>query len=263
MELTTLLGMIAGFACIVISILLDGDIMSFVNFPSIFVTVGGTLAATVVAYPARTLASLPGVIKNAFFKTNIDLNKDIEFIISIANIARKEGLLALENAISEINNPFLKKGIMLIVDGSDPALIRDILETELACMVDRHSAACAVLEQMSAFSPAFGMAGTLIGLINMLQQMEDASALGSGMAVAMITTFYGVLMANLIFTPLARKLQTADGLELLQKQMILEGLMSIQDGENPRIIQDKLNSFIARSQQRDVFSKPGEAAQGG
>lgn len=248
MEKTTVGGLILGVFCIVVSIMLDGNIFSYINPPSIFIVVGGVIAATMVAYPAKVLINVIKVAKNAFVPHEVDLSEDVEMIIGIANVARREGVLALEDVIGDNEDPFLKKGIMLIVDGSDPELVRGIMETELAFIKERHSQGQAVLLTMSAFSPAFGMVGTLIGLINMLRALDDVSSLGPSMAVALITTLYGVLLANLIFTPLAKKLKYASDEEYLRKELLLEGMLSIQDGENPRIIREKLNSFLAYSQ---------------
>lgn len=259
MEITTLIGLISGAACIVISILISegADIASFWDGASVFITVGGAISSTIISFPMKALKSLGSVIGSAFKKKNIDLQKDIEMIINIANVARREGLLALEDAITDINSPFFKKGVMLVVDGADPELIKNIMEAEIYFIQDRHAQGRAVVEAMAEFAPAYGMIGTLIGLINMLKNLDDPSSLGSGMAIALVTTFYGSVLANLVFTPLAKKLkqQTAD--EAMEKELLLEGLLSIQDGENPRIIKDKLHSFIARSEIRDDESSKG------
>ena len=248
MELTTVIGLVWGFACIVISILLSGDLGLYIDGPSIFVVFGGVIASTVVSYPMSTLKSLGKVVGNVFTAKKIDFNGDVEMVLNIANIARREGILALEESVRTMDDPFLKKGIMLIVDGSDPELVRSIMETELAFIKERHGSSQAVLLQMSAYSPAFGMAGTLIGLINMLNQLSNMDALGPNMSVALVTTFYGVILANLIFTPMAKKLKVFSDEEYLRKEMILEGILSIQDGENPRIIREKLNAFLSNSQ---------------
>ena len=248
MDITTVGGMLVGFACVIISIMLSGNVMDYVDGASVFIVFGGVIAATAASYPMSTLKTLMKVIGNAFTAKNVDLQKDVDMIIDVANIARREGILALEESIKDTEDAFLKKGIMLIIDGSDPELVRSIMETELAFIKERHSSGQAVLLQMSAFSPAFGMAGTLIGLINMLQTLDDMASLGPNMSVALVTTFYGVLLANLIFTPMAKKLKAQSDEEYLRKELILEGILSIQDGENPRIIREKLNAFLPQSQ---------------
>ena len=228
--------------------MLDGVLMDFYNLPSIFIVVGGVIASTIVSYPLEALKNLGKLMGNAFKVKKVDFQADIENIVRIANIARREGILALEETVNEMNDPFMQKGIMLIIDGSDPELVKSVLETELVFVRERHSSGQAILLQMSSFSPAYGMIGTLVGLINMLKKLDDPSSLGPSMAVALVTTFYGVVMANLLFTPLAKKLAAQSADECLRKEMVLEGILSIQDGENPRIIREKLNAFLPHSQ---------------
>ena len=237
--------------------MLNGSVMDFVNIPSVFVVIGGVIAATIVSYPLDSLKNLGKLLGGAFKQKKVDFQADIENIVRIANIARREGILALEESVSDMNDPFMQKGIMLIIDGSDPELVKSVMETELAFVRERHGSGQAILMQMSSFSPAFGMIGTLIGLINMLQKLDDPSTLGPAMAVALITTFYGVVLANLLFTPFAKKLAVQSNDECLRKEMVLEGILSIQDGENPRIIREKLNAFLPHSQ---VVSEADAAA---
>lgn len=258
MEKTTVFGIILGFACIAISIMIDGSLLSFAHLPSVFIVIGGTISATIVSYPGKVLKSLKTVYSNAFKKKTFDLNEDIEMIIQIANIARREGLLALEDAIAQVDNPFLKKGIMLIVDGADTELVKNILQTEIAFIQERHAQGQAIITSMAGYAPSFGMIGTLIGLINMLKDLSNVDALGPGMSTALITTFYGVVLANLVFSPIAKKLKAQSDSENLQKELYMEGLLSIQDGENPRIIKDKLSAFISR---RDTKGEEEQSAE--
>lgn len=252
MEITTLIGIAGGAICIVVAIILSGsNIMDFVHAESIFIVFGGTIFATVAAYPMEMIKSFITIYKTAFFKKEIDLEKDIALIVDIANVARREGLLALEDAVNNIDSPFFKKGVMLVVDGADPELIKSVLEAEIYFVQERHAKGQAMLETMAAFAPAFGMVGTLIGLINMLGNLEDAATLGPNMSVALITTLYGVIIANLLCTPVAKKLKLMTAAETQEKELLLEGLLSIQDGENPRIIKDKLYAFIARKDIKD------------
>ena len=201
MEVTTIIGILAGVLCIVISVLIKGSLGDFIDIASIFIVLGGTIASTIVAYRAKSLKLLTTIYKKAFHKVDIDLNQDIEMIINIANIARREGLLALEDTMENVDNPFLKKGIMLIVDGTDTELIKTILETEVYFVSSRHTEGQAMIQSMAAFAPAYGMIGTLIGLILMLKKLSDPDSLGPNMATALVTTFYGVVLANLVFTP--------------------------------------------------------------
>ncbi|MGI5918248.1 MAG: motility protein A [Christensenellales bacterium] len=246
LEKSTVIGFGAGIACIVISILLHGDLGAFFDPASIFIVVGGTIASTIISYPGKMLKSLKSVYSMAFKQKRIDLNEDIELIIKIANVARREGLLALEDAVNEVDNSFLQKGIMLIVDGADGELVKNILETEIAFIQERHTQGQNIINSMAAYAPAYGMIGTLIGLILMLKNLNDTASLGPSMAVALVTTFYGVILANLVFTPISKKLKAMSDAEALQKELYMEGLLSIQDGENPRIIRDKLSAFISR-----------------
>ncbi len=248
MGISTIIGIIGGVACIIIGILLNGSIMNFVEPSSLFITVGGTICALVISYPVPQLLNTVKGVQLAFKGQPDDPGEKIQLIIDLANTARKEGLLALENMLEDIPDRFLRKGIMLIVDGSNSELVKSVMETELYYIQERHNRCIAVLNAGAGYAPAFGMAGTLIGLIAMLVNLEDASTLGPSMSVALITTFYGVLLANLFFSPLSRKLKTLSAQEQMIDEMILEGILSIQDGENPRMIRDKLESFISNGE---------------
>ena len=246
--------------CVVVSIMMSGKIDGFFDPASIFIVVGGVLASTIISYPMAVLKNLIKTIGIAFKSNKVDLNKDLELILNLANIARREGILQLEETVSTMDDPFIKKGVMLIIDGADPELVQKVMETEIDFVSERHSQGQAVLLQMSSYSPAFGMIGTLIGLINMLADLNDMASLGGNMAVALVTTFYGSVLANMVFTPLAKKLGAMSSDEILRKQMALEGMLSIQDGENPRIIREKLNAFLSQSQLREYSKKNGDTA---
>lgn len=253
MELTTWIGFIGSMAAVIYGIFTGppGAIWNFWDLPSVFITIGGTVFSVILSFPAESLKNMVKAVGLTFKKQDFDINTDIDMIIDIANVARKEGLLALEDAINDANDPFLKKGIMLIVDGSDPELIKNVLETELDFMAERHGQAQAVLETAATLAPAFGMIGTLIGLINMLKQLSDVASLGPNMATALVTTFYGCMIANALCNPMAKKLKAMSSKEMLRKELLLEGMLSIQDGENPRIIRDKLTAFVSRSSVRE------------
>ncbi len=246
MTKTTVTGILAGVACILISIFISGELGDYVDMPSILITAGGTIASTIASFPFSKLKTIIPVFKIAFAEQDYDLQHNIDMIIEIANVARREGLLALEDAVDNMDNHFLRKGVMLIVDGADPELVKDIMQAEIYFIQERHAQSQAVIDSMASYAPAYGMVGTLIGLINMLKNLEDSSTLGPSMAVALVTTFYGVVLANLIFTPISKKLKLQTAAEARQKELLLEGLLSIQDGENPRIIRDKLNAFLSR-----------------
>ncbi|MTI47997.1 flagellar motor protein [Sporosalibacterium faouarense] len=261
MDLATAIGFLTGFGFIIWGITNSGSLITFYNFASIVIVLGGTIAATFVSYPLKKVLATLKVVKNAFTTKNDMPNDVINKIIELANVARKEGLLALEEAGEEINDDFLKKGILLIVDGTDPELVRNILETELTFMEDRHKEGQGIFESMGTYAPAFGMIGTLIGLINMLKTLNDPSTVGPKMAVALITTFYGSVLANLLFIPIANKLKGRSREEIMMKELMVEGLLSIQAGENPRIIEEKLLTFLSPDM-RKAISKGQEAESG-
>jgi len=258
MELTTLIGLVIAFACVIIGIFWGGGtLLAFSSASSIMITIGGTLSAVLASYSLSDFFSLPKVMGIAFKKHNYDAIESINTIVSLATVARKEGMLALDEKTSQLEDAFLKKGIMLVVDGTDPDLVKNIMEAEISSLEGRHGRGQSMLDQIGTLGPAFGMLGTLIGLIIMLGNLDDPSSLGSGMATALVTTFYGSVIANVVAIPLSSKLKTASGQEILHKEILLEGLLSIQAGENPRIIEEKLYSFLPRAA-RELAAPPEE-----
>ncbi len=255
MDISGLLGILFGFACMVVGILLDGELGSYWDTASVFITLGGTIFATMANYSFKSFKTIFKIIPIALKKDKTDFKQSIQTLINLANIARREGVLALENEAESLNDSFLKKGIILVVDGSDPELVKNILETELDFIEERHEQKQAMLYSMSAYAPAFGMAGTLIGLINMLKELDKPENVGPSMAVALVTTFYGVILANLFFTPLAGRLKEKTAIEVMHKQMLIEGILSIQVGENPRIIEEKLKAFLSDKKQTEISKK--------
>jgi chemotaxis protein MotA len=260
-DLTTLIGIIAGIVFIIIGIELEGNIGNFYDVASILITLGGTVAATLIHYPFSQIARFGGILMKVFTYKRQDVSEGIRIILDFAVAARREGLLTLEARAGDIEDRYLKKGIMLIVDGTNPELVRNMMETELNFIEERHKQGQSILESMASYAPAFGLIGTLIGLINMLKHLNDPSSLGPAMAVALITTFYGAILANMIFLPMAGKLKSYTSEEILYKEVILEGILSIQAGENPRIIEEKLNAFIAspkKGRPRQAVREVGE-----
>jgi chemotaxis protein MotA len=245
LDIASFAGLAGGIAVMLFTILMSGDLAGYIDLPSIICTFGGTVAMTVFAYPFSKLRESFSSLKHVFFHTAIEAEGLIKSIIDLANVARKEGLLSLEEAAQALKDSFLQKGILLIVDGTDPELVRNILETELSFIEDRHKGNQAVFEFMALMAPGFGMLGTLIGLINMLANLSDPSTLGPNMAVAIITTFYGSIIANVFCMPVVNKLKLRSASEILMKEVMLEGMLSIQAGENPRIIEEKLKAFMA------------------
>lgn len=224
-----------------------GDVSNlpmFIDVPSMAVTFGGAFTAMFTAYPIGTLKGFFGVVKFAFLPQRRNMSAVIKTIISFAEQARREGILALENRLPEVDDPFLKKGIQLAVDGTEQGLIREILETEITNIEARHKGNTQMLDDLAGFGPAFGMIGTLIGLVLMLANMSDPTAIGPAMAVALITTFYGALLANMICIPLSLKLKGQTSEEMMEKTIMLEGILSLQAGENPRIVEWKLLAYL-------------------
>ncbi|MCH8124636.1 MotA/TolQ/ExbB proton channel family protein [candidate division KSB1 bacterium] len=244
MDLATIIGIFSGIGLIFTTIYLQGSLSSFIEVGSIFVVVGGTVAATLINYPFREILSVVGVVKNAFKATDQNPKDAIKTITEFAELARREGILALESKIQDVDEPFLKQALQLAIDGTEPDLMRSILGTELSYLQQRHDLGQGIFKSMGTYAPAFGMIGTLIGLVIMLANMEDPSTIGPAMAIALITTFYGAVLANLIFLPISGKLKERSKQEVLIKELVMEGVFSLQSGENPRIIEQKLVSFI-------------------
>lgn len=252
MDIASALGLVLCAVLVVFGIVFDqnsgvvfSNLGSFWDFPSLLITLGGSFSCILATY---TLQSFLGGLKSftLIFKGSDDnITEIIQKIIDLSNIARKEGLLSLEEAASDVNDPFLQKGILLVVDGTDPELVRAIMETEIVSVEGRHKDKIGFWEDLGAMGPAWGMIGTLIGLINMLKALDDPSAIGPAMAVALITTLYGSMLANWICAPVAGKLKHKNADEMMVKEIEIEGLLSIQAGENPRVIEEKLKSFLA------------------
>ncbi len=244
MDIATIIGFVAGSCLLLWGMSMGGSLIMFFNIPSIAIVVGGGLASVMIGYPLPHVMGAIKVVKNAFMTKSNESFSIVGTIVSFAEKARREGLLTLEDDAQALDNEFLKKAIRLVVDGTDPELVRDILEIELAFLEDRHKLGKDIFEQLGIFFPAFGMIGTLIGLIAMLANLDDPSSIGSGMAVALLTTFYGALLANFVTLPIAKKLSVRSQEEVLMRQVIVEGVLAIQNGENPRIVQEKLKAFF-------------------
>ena len=248
MDLASLLGLLIGFGMLIFGIISNATIAGLPRYfdaASAIITFGGALGATLASFSMQDFIGGLKSIALIFKTPNLNTNEMIQKIIDLSNIARKEGLLSLEEAASDLEEPFLKKGILLIVDGTDPDLVRAIMETELVSVEGRHKNVIGFWETLGSLGPAWGMIGTLVGLVNMLYNMDDPSTLGPAMAVALITTLYGSVLANWLCAPVANKLKANNAGEVMQKEIMIEGLLSIQAGENPRVIEEKLKSFLA------------------
>lgn len=244
MDIATIVGVISAFGLVVGAILMGGSLNLFISIPSFIIVVGGTLGATLINYPLRDVLGVFSVAKNAIFSTNISIDELVERFMLYANKSRKEGILALESEIKTVKDVFLKKGVQLSIDGLEPQDINDILDTEIEFIRSRHQLGAEIFSTMGAFAPALGMIGTLIGLVQMLQNMDDPSTIGPAMALALLTTFYGSIMANIVCLPLAGKLKTRSKEEMLTKEMTVQGIMSLSNGDNPRILEQKLKAYM-------------------
>jgi len=245
LDIATLIGILISFGLVIVSILLGGDGTWFVNAPSLMIVGGGTMGATLLAYPLGDVLSVFKVAKNVFTHRSQPVGELIPMIADFAKKARQEGILSFESQLSEIEDPFLVRGIQMAIDGMETSAIEEVMSTEIMYVEERHRLGSDIFSTMGTFAPAVGMLGTIIGLVQMLMQMEDPSQIGAPMAVALLTTFYGTLLANLVFIPVAGKLKTRSKQELLFKQMVLEGVISIQSGDNHRVVEQKLKAFIA------------------
>jgi chemotaxis protein MotA len=243
-DIATVVGVILGSALILLAILLGGDIVAYVDPASVLIVVGGGLAATLTSYSLAKFMKLPKVILLTVFSKTQNPAQLIEQLVELAEIARRDGILALEASTEKIDDQFLVRGISMAVDGSDPEVIETIMETELENLMERHAAGKGLLDAVGRYAPAFGMIGTLIGLVAMLSNMDDPAKIGAGMAAALLTTLYGALLANVVALPLADKLAQLSNDEVLNKTIIIQGVMAIQSGDNPRNVQSKLLTFL-------------------
>ncbi len=269
MDLATLIGIVLCFGLVIMGIVTGdqgfGALGNFVDFKSVLITLGGAFGATMVSYKMSDFVTGLKGFTMAIKQRKYEQTEIIKKIIELSNVARKEGLLALEEAAEGLDDAFMKKGILLIVDGTEPDLVRAILETEIACIEQRHRKVISFWDTLAAMGPAWGMVGTLIGLINMLKNMSDSGSIGPNMSVALITTLYGSMLANWIALPVANKLRSNNSEEITLKEVMIEGLLSIQAGENPRVIEEKLKSFLApadRSKYGDGEEAGGEEING-
>ena len=244
MDLGILFGFIGTWILILWAIFAGGSINMFIDVPSLILVIGGTSAIMFFSFPVRNLRVLIGVVKRAFFPNRMSVEKLIDDMVSYAEIARRDGILSLENTTKDIEDPFIVRGIQMAVDGTDPELIEQIMTNELDNLIERHESCKGIFDTGGKYAPAMGMIGTLVGLVIMLKNMDDPAAIGPGMAVAILTTLYGALISNAICGPLADRLSKRSAEEILYKTIIIKGVMAIQSGDNPRIVEQKLKTFL-------------------
>lgn len=243
MDLATIIGIVLSFGLVFMALITSGSIFIFIDVPSLMIVIGGTLGCCFTNYPIAKVLNIVGIIKKTFSFSLESIDITIARFMDYANRARKEGILSLESVASQITDPFVAKGLQLIIDGMEPQNVREVMELELSSLQNRHQSGIDLLNAFATFAPAMGMIGTVIGLVQMLQNMNDPSSIGPAMAVALLTTFYGAILANLVFTPLSGKLKVRDQEETILRELQIVGLLGLALGENPRILLEKMNSF--------------------
>lgn len=246
-DILTPIGITIGFMMISAAILSSGGregFVTFVDISSVFIVIGGLIGSLLINFKFEQIKLFFRVFKEAFKKNDQQIPELIHLFVKLSERARKEGLLALEDEITDEEDEFIKKGVLLAIDGIEPEVINEIMNAEIIALEDRHHKGRILLEKAGEYAPAWGMIGTLIGLVLMLNNLEDPSSLGPNMAVALLTTLYGTVLANLVFIPMASKLENKTDEEIFIKQIIIEGIIGVQSGQNPRILEEKLSAFL-------------------
>lgn len=257
MDIATFLGVISAFGLLGVAIVSRGDFTIFFNLSSLLIVVGGTFGATLINFPMKDIIRVMRVVKNAFFHKEVDYMGIIPDMVKYSRIARKDGILALDKVIGEVEDQFYYEGLRMVVDGTRPDMLKQILQNEIDFLAARHRVGISIFKTMGQYAPAFGMIGTLIGLIFMLQNLNDPAQIASAMALALVTTFYGAILANILFLPIAGKLRERSTAEVLKKEMILAGIMSIQSGDMPAIVEQRMVSFLPTDYRREYMEQKG------
>lgn len=255
MDPSTLIGLLLGWGAFVGAIVWEGgagSLGAFWNPPAFLLVVGGTVGATILSFPIERIKAIPATLKKAFITEPVDYEDVIVTLVGFAERARREGLLVLEEDAKRESDAFLQKGIRLAIDGTDPEVVREILETEITYLEGRHAQGANVLLSMGGFAPTLGVIGTVAGLVFMLMDMSDQESMGRKISGAFIATLYGVSFANLILLPLGNKLKRRSEAEILRREMMVEGILSIQSGDNPRIVEEKLKVFLPPDVRRGI-----------
>ncbi|MDQ0351280.1 chemotaxis protein MotA [Alkalibacillus filiformis] len=263
-DLLTPIGIALGATMILFGIFFNDGISgvsSFVQVSSFIVVIGGLLGALFVNFNLNEMKLCSRVFKEAFKDDDYNLKELIQLFISLSEKARREGLLALESEVEQLDDQFIKKGVYLAIDGIEPEVINDIMNAEIAAMEERHNKGRSIIEKAGEYAPAWGMIGTLIGLILMLNHLDDPGTIGPSMAVALLTTFYGMLLANLVFLPIAGKLVSRTEEEVFMKQVIVEGVLGVQSGQNPKILEEKLSAFLSSEDLKEKNQEQFEAEE--
>jgi len=259
-DIATIIGLLAAFGLMGWSILAGGNLHGFLNLSAAAIVLGGTFGSLLVHFPMSRIIGLIGILRKTLVYAQPEPDVIIAKMVKYAERARREGMLALEDDSETETEEFIRKGLRLAVDGTDPQLLQKILQTDLQQIENRHQEGASILAAGGTFAPAFGMIGTLIGLVSMLSTLSDPAKIGAGMATALVTTFYGAVLANAIFLPLAGKLETRSREEIMSKEMVIDGIMAIQSGDSPRIVEEKLKSFLSPSLRQKVENAKQRAA---
>lgn len=258
MDLGTILGLVLGVFCMVISIIIgDGEIRSYLHLPSAFITIGGGICSALINFRLKDLAGVLKAAKKIFTDKVFSSSETIAMLVKLSEKTRREGLLSIEPELEQMEDPFIRQSLQLVVDGIESETIKDFMDTEIENMQARHSKVQAVFNMLGNIFPAWGMIGTLLGLINLLLKLDDPAQIGPSMSVALVTTFYGSILANFICIPIAGKLKMKSDEEVHQKEMIAEAVISIQAGENPKILEQKLKIFLTQ-EERDKDLRKNE-----
>ncbi len=247
-----IIGSLLGMALILWAINIDGEIINFIDYSSVLITVFGSSCALMISFPIKVLMNIPRILKVLLLVPKEKKYDLVLMFIDLSKKARMDGLLALEDDIIDLKNEFMMSGMQMVIDGVEPDIIKNIMLLKLDSLEKRHRTGQDVFEKWGELAPAFGMLGTLIGLIVMLSKLDDPSSIGPGMATALITTFYGSLMANLVFIPIASNLSVQTDEEISVGEMILDGLLEIQSGSNPRIIEEKLTTYLSAEERKKL-----------
>lgn len=255
MDLSTIIGFIGGIAMVLLGVFSSGSsIGGIIDIPSVIIVIGGSYMALFISSPLNMAIGIWGIMRRTMKIYDFGEKNIVQNLVSLAEKARREGILALEEGLEDLDDPFLKEGLRLMVDGNDASAIRSIMENEMSQTEARHMAWAGILNQWAGYAPGWGMLGTVIGLIGMLNNLEDKSSLGPNMAVALITTLYGSMLANWLYGPLATKLLAQNTREMNSKEMVLEGILSIQAGDNPRVLGQKLLTYLDPKSRKAIES---------
>jgi chemotaxis protein MotA len=267
LDISTIAGLAVAWLSVLIALVIEGggsfeSVFMYLQPSAFFIVFGGTVGATMISYPWSVVSNVFAITKQAFIQREMKAADVIQTLVGFATKARREGLLGLEDEIANVNDNFLKKGIQLVVDGTDIELVRNILETDLSFLETRHKLGEGLFGTMGGFSPTLGIIGTVMGLVNALSQLENAAKVAGAIAIAFIATFYGISFANLIFLPMSFKLKAKSAQEVLVREVMIEGILSISAGDNPRIVEEKLKAFLSPKEQ-EAGKSAEESAEGG